>query len=177
MCLLRGTNWINFRLVLVIKGVIRCLRDEWPVLRFHCDIHWYLKFLAQSVYGLATGWTVRGSNPCGGEIFRASPHRPCGPPSLLYNAYRAEWPGRGVDHPPPSRAEVNERVDLYLFSPSVPSWPVLGWTWPLTVQGGDFDGYDWVQLDTLFILPPHGWVADVLVSGSEFWYKWRRTEV
>ena len=27
-------------------------------------------------------------------------------------------PGRGVDHPPPSSAEVKERVELYLFSPS-----------------------------------------------------------
>jgi hypothetical protein len=34
--------------------------------------------------------------------------------------------GRGVDHPPPSSAEVKERVELYLYSPSVPSWPVLG---------------------------------------------------
>ena len=36
----------------------------------------------------ATGWTVRGSNPGGGEIFRTCPHRPWGPPSLLYNGYR-----------------------------------------------------------------------------------------
>jgi hypothetical protein len=26
-------------------------------------------------------------------------------------------PGRGVDHPPPSIAEVKERVELYLYSP------------------------------------------------------------
>jgi hypothetical protein len=35
-------------------------------------------------------------------------------------------PGRGVDHPPPSRAEVKERVELYLYSLSGNSWPVLG---------------------------------------------------
>jgi hypothetical protein len=35
-------------------------------------------------------------------------------------------PGRGVDHPPPSSAEVKERVKLYFYSPSGPSWPVLG---------------------------------------------------
>jgi len=35
-------------------------------------------------------------------------------------------PGRGIDHPPPSSAEVKERVGLYLYSPSGPSWPVLG---------------------------------------------------
>ena len=35
-------------------------------------------------------------------------------------------PGHGVHHPPPSSAEVKERVQLYLYSPSGPSWPVLG---------------------------------------------------
>jgi hypothetical protein len=37
-------------------------------------------------------------------------------------------PGRGVDHPPSSSARVKEIVELYLYSPSGPSWPVLGWT-------------------------------------------------
>jgi hypothetical protein len=67
------------------------------------------------------------------EIFRTRPDRPWGPPSLLYNGYRvsfpvAKRPGRGVDHPPPSSAEVKERVELYLYSTSGPSWPVLVWT-------------------------------------------------
>jgi hypothetical protein len=35
-------------------------------------------------------------------------------------------PGRGVDHPSPSSAKVKERVELYLYSPSGPSWLVLG---------------------------------------------------
>jgi len=34
--------------------------------------------------------------------------------------------GRSIDHPPPSSAEVKERVGLYLYSPFGPSWPVLG---------------------------------------------------
>jgi hypothetical protein len=34
--------------------------------------------------------------------------------------------GRGDDHQPPSSAEVKERGDLYLYSPSWPSWPVIG---------------------------------------------------
>jgi len=42
-----------------------------------------------------------------------------------------KWPGRGVDHPPPSSAEVEERVELYICSPPGPSWPVLRWTLPL----------------------------------------------
>ena len=50
-----------------------------------------------------------------GEIFRTRPDRPWGPPSDLYNEYRVSFPvvklpGRGVDHPPPSSAEVKEKV-------------------------------------------------------------------
>jgi len=37
-------------------------------------------------------------------------------------------PGRDVDHPPLSNAEVKGRVDLYLYSPYGSSLPVLGWT-------------------------------------------------
>jgi hypothetical protein len=41
---------------------------------------------------------------------------------------------REVDHPPPSCADVKERVDVYLYAPSGPSWPLLGriplkWPW------------------------------------------------
>jgi len=89
--------------------------------------------IEQSVWRLATGWKIRGSNPGGGEIFRTRPDRPWGPPSLLYNEYRVSFPGvkrpgRGVDRPPPFRVEVKERIELYLYSPSGPSWPVMGWT-------------------------------------------------
>ena len=35
-------------------------------------------------------------------------------------------PGRGVDHPSSSNAEVEGRVELYICSPSGPSWPVIG---------------------------------------------------
>jgi len=34
-------------------------------------------------------------------------------------------PGLGVNHPRSSSVEVKERVELYLYSPSGPSWPVL----------------------------------------------------
>ena len=40
-------------------------------------------------------------------------------------------PGRGVDHPNLSSAEVKERVELYFYSPSRCSWPVLGRPLPL----------------------------------------------
>jgi len=40
-------------------------------------------------------------------------------------------PGRRVDHTPPPSAEIKERVELYLYSTSGPSWPVKGSTLPL----------------------------------------------
>ena len=93
--------------------------------------------IAQSVERIATGWMVRGSNPGEGEIFRTRPDRTKGPPNLLYNGYRVSFwgvkrPGRGFDHPLTSSTEVKERVELYLYSPSGPSWPVLGRTLPFT---------------------------------------------
>jgi hypothetical protein len=82
------------------------------------------------VQRLATDWTVWGSNPGTGEIFRTRPDRLWTSPSLLYNGHRVsfpgmKWAGRGVKHPPPSSAEVQERVELYLNSPSGPSWSVI----------------------------------------------------
>jgi hypothetical protein len=42
-------------------------------------------------------------------------------------------PGRGIDHPPPPSTQVKERVELYLYSKSGPSWPVIGWTVLITM--------------------------------------------
>jgi hypothetical protein len=52
--------------------------------------------VAQSVYRLTTGWTVRRPNPGGGEIFCTRPDRPWGPPSLLYNGYRVFLGGKAA---------------------------------------------------------------------------------
>jgi hypothetical protein len=41
---------------------------------------------------------------------------------------QAKRPGRGVNHPPLSSAEVKERVELYLCFASGPLWSVLGYT-------------------------------------------------
>jgi len=40
------------------------------------------------VYGLATGWAVRGPNLNGGEMFRTLPYRPWDPPNFLHKGYR-----------------------------------------------------------------------------------------
>jgi hypothetical protein len=41
-----------------------------------------------------------------------------------------KWAGRGFDYSPSSMAEVKERVQLYIYSTSVPSWHVIGWYLP-----------------------------------------------
>jgi hypothetical protein len=61
---------------------------EGSELRVTCLTNGVVGRIAQSVWRLATGWTVRGSNPGGDEIFRTCPDWPWGPPSLLYNEYR-----------------------------------------------------------------------------------------
>jgi hypothetical protein len=37
-----------------------------------------------------------------------------------------KWLGHGINHPPPSSAEVKERVQIYINSLSLPSWQVAG---------------------------------------------------
>ena len=109
--------------------------------------YWRQRGLGSSV-GIATaGWTMRWSDPDGGEIFRTCPDRPWGPPSLLYNGYRVfpggkERPGRDAEPPPPSSVVGHERVELYLYSPYGPydlyraSVPVQEWPLPLPLPIG-----------------------------------------
>ena len=86
--------------------------------------------------GFTIGWTVRGSNPC---VRRNFPHPsrpalgPTQPPALWVPglSQSKNRPGRGVDHSPPSSADVKERVELCLYSPFGHSWPVLGLNLPL----------------------------------------------
>jgi hypothetical protein len=84
--------------------------------------------VAQLVYLLATGWTVRGSNPGGVMIFSTCPDRPWGPPSLLYNGYRVfpggkERPGRDDDPSPPFIAVVMKEYSPYEAVRPVQSLP------------------------------------------------------
>ena len=69
------------------------------------------------------------------KISCTSPNRYRSPPNHLYNGYRVSFPGvkrpgRGVEHPTQSSAKVKERVELYLSSPSAPSWSAVGWPFP-----------------------------------------------
>jgi hypothetical protein len=59
---------------------------------------------------MATGWTVRGSNPGGGEIFEHVQTGPGAHPASCTMGTESfsevKRPGRGADHPPPPSAEV-----------------------------------------------------------------------
>ena len=122
----------NFKLHHILKFIIMICRQV-----LSCHVFHHGTGIAQSVYQLATGWTVRGSNPGEDRIFCNRPDRPWGPPSHLYNGYRV-FPGGGKSAwvwrwtPPSSSAEAEGRVELYNCSPSWPSWPVLGRTLPFT---------------------------------------------
>ena len=78
-------------------------------------------------------WTVRDRIPVGAR-FSAPVQTGCGTHPASYTMGTVSFPGinrpgRGIDHPPPSTAEIKERVELYLYSSSGPSWPVLGETY------------------------------------------------
>jgi hypothetical protein len=52
--------------------------------------------MGQLALQLATGWTVRVSNPGGGEIFCTYTDMPWGPPRFLRNVYRVIPGGKVV---------------------------------------------------------------------------------
>ena len=102
---------------------------------------------------------------------------PWGPQSLLYNRYRVFFsgvkrPGRGVDHPRPSNAEVKERVELYLNSFSGPSWSILGRTLPLSYTlnerlGGPLSRCGRFREQTNSLGPYYTSVQNVAIDGSK----------
>ena len=57
----------------------------------------------QSAERLATGWTVRGSNPGRDEVFRTGPDRPWAHPASYTmgtgSFLGVKRPWRGIDHP------------------------------------------------------------------------------
>ena len=66
-----------------------------------------------------------------GAIFSALVQTGPGAHPTSYTMGTGSFPGvkrpvRGVDHPPASNTEVKERVEMYLYSLSGPSWPVIG---------------------------------------------------
>ena len=86
---------------------------------FHCS--------RVSVVGIASvyGLNGRGIEPRLGQIFRTRPDRPTAHRAsyaMLTGLFpRAERPALGVNHPPQSSAKADERVELNLYSPALPS--------------------------------------------------------
>ena len=79
---------------------------------------------------LATGWTVLGSKPIGGEFLRTRPDQPWAHPAS-YIMGAGSFPGikrsgRGAEHPPSFIAEVKERERLYPYTQSGTSWAFIG---------------------------------------------------
>jgi hypothetical protein len=99
--------------------------------------------------GIESRWVRHFPQPSRPALGRIQPPVQCVP----VHSSGLKRQGRGVDHPTPSSAEVKERVELYLYSPSGPSWPVLGWTILLL----DFEG-EWI----LFLLRILGVLGSLL---------------
>jgi len=76
--------------------------------------------IPQSLYLLDTAWAVWELNPDGGKFLHALSRPALDPPSLLYNGY-VVFPGVNIGGawrwpPNSSSANVNEVVELYLYS-------------------------------------------------------------
>jgi hypothetical protein len=91
-----------------------------------------------SSVGIATGYGLDGpwiGSRCGRDFSHPSKLAlgPTQPPIQWVQGLTrgVKWQGHDVAHPPPSSSEVEDRVELYLYSPFGPSWPVLRWTLPL----------------------------------------------
>jgi len=87
------------------------------------------KYIYIYIYMLAVGWTVWRLSPGGCEIFHTCPDQPWGHPASSTVGTVAflgvKQLGRGVDHPLPPSVDMKERVELYLYSTSGPSWSVI----------------------------------------------------
>jgi hypothetical protein len=83
------------------------------------DLSW--AGIAQSLQRLATNWTVKDQIPVEAS-FSACVRTGAGAHPASYTfvtgLLSASTPlGSGVEHPPPSKAEVKERIVIYLYSP------------------------------------------------------------
>jgi hypothetical protein len=120
--------------------------------------------VAQMTQGLVTGWTVRGSNPAGGEIFRTCPDRPWCPLSLLHNEYRVfpggkGRPGRDAD-PSPLLVPWSRKGSVI---PLLPLWAVR----PVQSLSGC------TRLHFTLLLPYSG--HDAVYLSTSLHTKWRHT--
>ena len=72
--------------------------------------------------GIESRWGARFSTP----VQIGPGNHPASSTMGIVSLPGVNRPGCGADHPPPSSAELEGRVELYIYSPSGPSWPVIG---------------------------------------------------
>jgi len=102
--------------------------------RVHTGIIW--AGMARSVKRRATAWTMQGSKPGGKREFLLPSRPDLGPTQPPKQRVKGLFPGgkaAGAWRWPltPYSAEVKERVELYLYATSGPSWSMIRWTLPL----------------------------------------------
>ena len=102
------------------------------VTKLYTDLYRMSNSLDFQSQWLTMDWTVWELNPGGAEISHSHPDQHWGLPNVLYNGDQVSFPeekvpGHGVEHPPPSSAKVKKRVELYIYSISGPSRPLVGW--------------------------------------------------
>ena len=123
--------------ITVIEGMeLRLILIIWNIFHFsHVQVTGFSYFDKQLIVNnlhFSYGAGRSGNRiPEGGEIFRTRPDHSLGHPNSCIldtgSLPGVKRSGYGVDHPPPSTAEVKEIVMLHLYSPSGPSWSVVVW--------------------------------------------------
>ena len=136
----RGKVCANFSvLIFLLDGILISAAVpksllHWPFRLLFPLRKWFYCPLSKSrdsSVGIATGYGLDGPGieSRWGRDF-SQPFRPAYPVSYKMDSSSfpgVKRPGLGVDHPTLSSAEVEKRVQLYLYSHSGPLWPVLGW--------------------------------------------------
>ena len=97
--------------------------------------------------GIKSRWGRVFPHPSRPALGRAQP-----PVEWVPNHSRGKWLGHGVDHPSPYSAEVKERVQLYAYFPSVPSWQVIGWNLSFYIITTVFEGLKITTLNRYTII-------------------------
>jgi hypothetical protein len=76
--------------------------------------------------GSSAGLDILGKTPCSFPIQTCPGAHPASYTMDTGSFPGVKRPGRGDDRSPPSSAEVKERVELYFYAASGPSWSVVG---------------------------------------------------
>jgi hypothetical protein len=106
-----------------IKGILHCIKQGKDTVVMLVDSGEWSRYLKEKQSGIYCGQYIHIYTY---TLYRPA-LRPTKPPITGMGSFLGvKWPSCGVDHPPPPNAEVKERVELHLYSPSGPSWPVIG---------------------------------------------------